>query len=435
MPTPEETPEQREQRLQRILQQLEQRLRQTLPNPYQPLEKTEQEVYDIGEQVRDIIQKETLSEATETQETCGRTQPCGCGQSARYVAMRSRQILTRNGVQTLWRAYYHCRACGKGFCPRDALWQVQGQTLSVGVRALLGRFASFLPFEKAARELYAICQIALSANTVRRHAEAMGTGLGEDWAGAQQQLWQHPELPSGQRPPCLHLTRDGVLILVDKEWKEVKVACTYEHTPDEAVGKARYYASLAASQAFGKRARTLAHRAGADACPKMAALADGAEWIWQEVGKYFPRRVQILDYYHALEHLWEVARARFGTDPARAQAWMDEQQQRLLESRVAEVLQDIGQWAAKTKEQQDLRRRVAGYLHTHQTRMQYQRFRAQGYHIGSGVAEAACKSVVQARFKGVGMRWSALGAEALLHLRAAWCSSDYTDFREVARRT
>jgi hypothetical protein len=452
MSIPEETPQQQEQRLQRILKQVEERLRQGLPNPYQPLEKTEQEVYDIGEDLRHIIEKETLVDGTEKQSMCARWLPCSCGKPARYVDVRSRQLVTRNGVQSLWRAYYHCRACGKGFCPRDALWQVQGQTLSVGVRALLARFASFLPFAPAARELEATCGIRVSANTVRRHSETLGTQLAADWARAQQQLWAHPDQPSRKRPLCLHLTLDGVLIRVDKEWKEVKLACAYEHTPQEAVGKAQYSASLVSSQAFGKRARTLAHQAGADACPQMAVVADGADWIWQEMGKYFPTRTQILDYYHALQHLWEVGHARFGKDMAVAQSWIDCQQERLLEDRVVEVIADIGQWGARTKEQQVIRRRVLGYLYTHQarmrykrfrarmrykrfrTRMRYKRFRTQGYHIGSGVVEAACKNVVQARFKGVGMRWSAAGAEALLQLRAAWCSSDYTDFRDLARR-
>jgi hypothetical protein len=434
MSAPEETSQQREQRLQRILQEVERRLRQSLPSPYQSLEKTEQEVYEIGEALKQVIQKETLSEATDKQETLARVVGCGCGKAARYVGMRSRQVITRNGVSTLWRAYYHCGGCHRGFCPLDSVWQLGTGSVSVGVRALLCRFASFLPFSVAARELETVCGIGLSANTVRRQAQAVGNLLRQDWAHQEQRLWQHPEAGSGKRPHCLHLTMDGVMVLVGKEWREVKVACAYDHTHQETVRQARYYATLSASQAFGKRARVLAHTSGADSCPKMATLADGAEWIWQEVGKYFPTKTQIVDYYHVVQHLWEVAGGRFGRDASSAQAWIDTQQERLLSERVAEVIADIGQWATRTQEQQDIRRRVMAYLQTHQHRMRYKTFREAGYHIGSGVGEASCKNVVQARFKGVGMRWSAEGAEAMLHLRATWCGSDFTDFRETARR-
>jgi hypothetical protein len=66
--------------------------------------------------------------------------------------------------------------------------------------------------------------------------------------------------------------------------------------------------------------------------------------------------------------------------------------------------------------------------------MRYQTFREQGYHIGSGVAEAGCKAVVQARLKGPGMRWTGAGAEAMLHLRCAVCSTERPDFRGLARQ-
>lgn len=178
----------------------------------------------------------------------------------------------------------------------------------------------------------------------------------------------------------------------------------------------------------------LGHLVGADNCRHVGIAADGAEWIWQEVGKYFPTRVQIVDYYHVLEHLWEVARARFGQDTQAQREWIDRQKERLLTDKVTEVIADLGQWLPSDPSCRDLRRRVACYLHTHQRRMRYRTFREQGYHIGSGVAEAGCKAVVQARLKGAGMRWKQEGAEAILHLRCAVCSTQQPDFRQLARQ-
>jgi hypothetical protein len=152
------------------------------------------------------------------------------------------------------------------------------------------------------------------------------------------------------------------------------------------------------------------------------------------VGKYFPTKTQILDNYHALDQVWEVAHARFGTQGNAAEDWVDKQQARLLADQVGEVLCEILQGSPTTQEQQELRRRVGNYLYTHQHRMRYQRFREQGYHIGSGVVEAGCKAVVQARLKGVGMRWKRAGAEAMLQLRCAICSTEQPDCRQLARQ-
>ena len=168
---------------------------------------------------------------------------------------------------------------------------------------------------------------------------------------------------------------------------------------------------------------------------KFVVVADGAEWIWQEVGKYAPTSVQILDYYHAVQHLWEVARVRFGEGSPAAQKWIDQQHERLLTDQVGIVIADLAEWVPSTVAGEELRAGKLAYLRTHQHRMRYQTFREAGYHIGSGVMEASCKATVQGRMKGPGMRWSEKGAEAMLHLRAAWCTSQHTDFVAIARRT
>jgi hypothetical protein len=179
--------------------------------------------------------------------------------------------------------------------------------------------------------------------------------------------------------------------------------------------------------------RTLAQEAGVAFCRQVAVVGDGAEWIWHEAAKHFPQAVEILDYYHVTEHLWEVARARF-SEEGEAQAWMGAQQEQLLTDQVVQVIREIERWQPQREEERELQRRIGNYLRHHEHRMSYQTFREAGYHIGSGVAEAACKSVVQARLKGTGMRWGERGAEAMLQLRAAWCGTERTDFLEASRR-
>src|SRR5207253_1169092 len=150
--------------------------------------------------------------------------------------------------------------------------------------------------------------------------------------------------------------------------------------------------------------------------------------------KYYANRVQILDFYHVCQHLGAVAVSRYGENSKEGADWLSVQKERLLENRAERVLQEIEEGEPKTLAQQEVQRKEGNYLRTHLRRMRYETFAKSGYHIGSGVAEASCKNVVQARFKQAGMRWSEPGAEAMLHLRTAWCSKGFTDFREMARR-
>jgi hypothetical protein len=430
---PEKQPDpQREVRLQRILREIEKQLRSSLPDLDQPLEKIEQDALDLGRQVKEIVERETLDSLGSGY--LGSHALCTCGAPARFVTQTPRLLVTLNGVRRLRRAYYHCAVCQKGFCPLDQRLQLGAGECSIGVRALAARFASYLPFRKAAEELELVCGVRLSAGTVRRAAEGVGAAIGAAWAERERCLWAGEAPPVAERPRQVQIGMDGVLIRIGKEWKEVKVGEVYHPKPKGGVGRIQYYATRGDAGAFGRRLRTLAQAEGVSFCRAVGTVGDGIDWIWQEAAKHFPRAEEILDYYHALQHLWQLAHARFGK-PEEAHAWIDQQQKRLLEQEegIKEVIQEVEEWEPPEEEATKVKRRVGNYLRTHAHRMAYKRLREQGYHIGSGVVEAGCKNVVQARLKGTGMHWSEAGAEAMLQLRASFCSTGSTDFRAAAR--
>lgn len=422
----------REERLQRILREIERKLRTALPELNQPLEQIEQDSVEIGRQVQEIVERETLARVGTGYR--GSHADCACGARARFVTQTPRVLVTLNGVRHLRRAYYHCAVCRQGFCPLDRQLGLGAGESSVGVRALCARFASYLPFRKAAEELEIVCGVRLSAGTVRRVAVGVGNALAAEWAEKEQRLWAGQAPAPVARPTQLQIGMDGVLIRIGKEFKEVKLGEVAVPQREGGVEHIRYYATRAGAPALGRRLRTLGQEEGVGYCRAVGTLGDGIEWIWQEVAKHFPRSDETLDYYHAMKHLWEGAHARFGQGEAAA-AWINEQQKRLLEQEtgVEAVIQAVEEWEAGTDEAADVKRRLLAYLERHAPRMEYRQRRAQGYHIGSGVVEAACKSVVQARLKGVGMHWSEAGAEAMLHLRADWCSTGPSDFRPAAR--
>jgi hypothetical protein len=428
---PQPPSEEREARIQRILREMEKQLREQLPEPDQTLEQIEQEVVEIGRQLRQIIERETLDALGSGH--VGSQAPCACGQRARFVTMNRRTLVTVNGERTLRRAYYHCGSCRKGFCPLDQGLQLGQGEHSVGVRALAARFTSYVSQRQAAVEMELVTGIRLSPRSMQREAVAVGSALAAAWAAREQRLLARQAPPPVRRPRQLHTAMDGVFVLIGKEWREAKVGEVYQRGDDGGVARIQYYATLSASHAFGRRMRTVAQAEGIDYCRARALLGDGAEWIWQEGAKHFPRTTEIVDLFHVLEYLWKVARARFGLAPA-AQEWVGEQKQQLLQNQAAAVIEAVAAWEPANSEQTEVQRTTVQYLRGQAHRMQYQRYAAQGFHLGSGVAEAGCKQVVQARLKGAGMRWSEAGADAMLHLRAAVCSTERTDFRAAARR-
>ena len=164
-----------------------------------------------------------------------------------------------------------------------------------------------------------------------------------------------------------------------------------------------------------------ARRRGLDRAKRVVFIGDGAAWVWENARLTFPDAIEILDFYHASEHVGELAAAIHDQDPAQAAAllsrWCHEMKHSspaalLAESRtLLDANPDWGQAKRKAIETQ------INYLQSHSTRTHYGRYRQEGLFIGSGVVEAGCKSVVGRRLKQSGMFWSETGAENILSLR------------------
>lgn len=436
---PADEKQRREAQLQRVLRRVEEKLRQTWDDEPNTLQEIEEESQRIGEAVKEIIEEERLEDKGTGY--AGARLPCSCGRPSRFIGTYARRLVTRSGERRLLRSYYHCRYCRKGFCPLDALLGPASGCFSVEVCALATRFSSYLPFGQACREMEEVCGVRLSASSLRRIALSSGRQLEKDWSAQEAALWDEDENGSGTPAPShrvkqLHVSLDGVMVYAGGEWREVKLGVAYQKKEERI--RANYYATLAKSDAFGRRLRTLAHVSGADHCANVGVVADGSVWIWQEAGKYFSTKTQVLDFYHVSEHLWKLARLRFGdrmpAEREKAAMWVARQKERLLEDEAEGVIRSIDRWKSKTQEQRDEQRKVSNYLKEHRRRLRYKTFLEGGWHIGSGVMEAGCKAVVQSRMKGAGMRWSQAGAQAMLHLRAAVCSVNRPDFVDLARR-
>lgn len=164
---------------------------------------------------------------------------------------------------------------------------------------------------------------------------------------------------------------------------------------------------------------------------KKVIIGDGAEWIWNLVAEHFQDAVQIVDLYHARQHLWEVTRQLYPNDEVHQKAWMKTHQRRLLDKgkieKLVGALRSIHTSNAQVAEKI---RAEADYFEGNAERMCYPKFRRQHLFVGSGVIEAGCKTMIGSRLKQSGMFWTVRGANAILALRANRFSGRFEQYWE-----
>jgi hypothetical protein len=351
----------------------------------------------------------------------GPRRPCVCGGAAGFEGYRPKGVQTVVGWITVSRAYYACRDCGRGSCPLDAALGLARDSLSPGARRLAGRFGALLPFTEAADSLAAAASIRLSASTVRTVTEAAGAQRERTLAAAIAAAWTQGLPPAAETPPDrMYVALDGVRILsTTGGGREVKVGVVVpvrQSGAGEQRAAASYVAGLEPAERFGQRAALEAHRRGSEGAREVAVLGDGAEWIWTLAAEHFPHATQIVDWFHASERIWALGRALYGEETAETATWVEVQLGRRAQGHAAVL---AAEWrtlvcrgaAAAIRDEQ------VTYFTNQASRMVYDRYRAAGWDIGSGMVESACKHLIGAREKGPGMRWSDAGAQRVAAVR------------------
>jgi len=285
----------------------------------------------------------------------------------------------------------------------------------------------------------------------------VGTTLRDEQA---RQIEQHVrgELPEPSlagrgkhRPERLYVGMDGLFVPLRDAWKkdgtqgdlvcrwgECKVGVVYEAHKDKDGKDARvrtsaYTATMRSAEEFGPLLGTLAHQHGHHFAQEVVVIGDGAPWIWQLAATQFGNAVQIVDFFHACQHLAEVADARFGVDTTASKEWQRARQEDLKNDRLSTVLSEIKSWRPTNAQRQQLRRSTYTYFVNNERRMRYKTFQERGYHIGSGVVEASCKHVIAQRMDQAGMHWRSDAADAVSALRAAQCATTPVDMRAYCK--
>ncbi|HEX5877809.1 MAG TPA: ISKra4 family transposase [Actinomycetota bacterium] len=367
----------------------------------------------------------------------------GAGHAVRLVARRTKTVRTLLGGLEVARGYYHCGTCRHGFAPLDARLGITGTSLSPGLARACALAGAEMPYDKSRQFIATVTGLDLaSTSTLARTTRAQGARA-RDLIDTEHAAAVPGPVPAAgtDGPDLCYIVLDGTGAPIlprecqDRPGKspdgrartrEVKIGCFFTQShrdpvtgePMQDPGSATYISTFEAAATFATHAKAEYRRRGFDQIRQPIILGDGAKWIWAIADQHFTHATQIVDYFHAREHLADLAKILTPVlaDPT------------AFEHDLADHL-DLGQTAAiaAVVDQLDLPQQApdlvkpaateVGYFTTNHHRMQYADFHANGYYIGSGAVESACNTIVKQRAKRAGMHWTIDGLDPVLALR------------------
>lgn len=274
----------------------------------------------------------------------------------------------------------------------------------------------------------------MSPDSLQRVTEGWGQAVEARRGGEARQVFEAEGESLSGVPPGLrvnepirdpaNLSTDGGMILLRREgWKEVKLCAIsqVEGKPDERSGEVRvvlkrhsYQAGLWEADEMGQHQYLEGLRRDLAGCSRLSSVNDGALWIERITSHNYPQAQQIIDWGHAGERVWKVAKAAFGEGSQPAQQWAERCLDRLWDGRPEEVVCALQALDWDTIPCSEDVRNSPSYFETRQPKMDYARFRQAGYPIGSGTVESGVNTVVHHRMKRQGRGWKRENGQAML---------------------
>lgn len=355
----------------------------------------------------------------------------------------------------LWRAYYYCEACGRGFFPRDMQLGLEQTSLSPAVTGMIALVGATVSFVEGSELITRLSGVTIGEKMVERSAKRLGNEIAE--------VERQSTDPEAERnlPPTLYVAVDGTGVPMrtselngrsgkqadgSAKTREAKVCIVWSAegrdkngAPTRDPGSISYSAAIETAASsdtsdelppFAQRVlREMSRRRYFEA-DRRAFLGDGAAFIWNLADEHAPGATQILDRFHAKEHLIEAAKAIWPSDSDNYQRWyaareaeLDAGDIEILVERL-HVHSDRPEPSPSCEAAADCER----YFNNHRDKMRYAKFHAEGLCTSTGVLEAACKTVIGSRLKRPGMHWSLHGANAIIALRCAKLSDRLDKF-------
>lgn len=330
----------------------------------------------------------------------------------------------------------------RGFFPLDEELQLVPGQLTPSVHEQLVHLGTWMPFERARKELAFFSHVTVSEARARQQTEAAGAAyVAVQTAEVERLERETPPAPAG--PERQLLSVDGAMVpLVHGEWAEVKtltLGCVQPPIQEkgEWVVHSRelsYFSRLADAETFGRLALVETHRRGTDSAQTVCAVTDGAEWEQRFIDLHREDAVRILDFSHAAGYVAQAGQVVWGEGSETSQHWLRETLHELKHGSPQTVLNTLHDMRAEVLAREGETSRAVetlggsvAYLEKRQAQIAYARFQAAGYPIGSGSGESANKLVVEARLKGAGMHWARPHVDPMLALRNIACSDRWAE--------
>ena len=386
-----------------------------------------------------------------------------CGRPMSHQDTRPVSWLARYGRLHAPVRRYRCLPCGWECRPLLQLLEVEPGRISGGLARLLAILAVVAPYPLAAQLAAALLGVTISPMGIWRVVQRLGKAaaqyheaLSHYHNDSRSQPDQIQEAPAAvvlggdgcalgmQVRPRRRRERTGeapfprLPAVEEGQFREVKTGVLL--LPGERVETAPGRRSLVrrflvtclgdADTIFRHLWAQLCELGWLGANTVVVIVGDGAEWIWNRAA-LFPRRCEILDFWHAVEHAWEFARLRFGEGSQQADGWVQQIAEDLRAGKVKEVITRLRRLRPRTPEQRANLGRLIRYYRENATRMRYDEYLRLGYGIGSGAVESAHKQVVHARMRQAGMRWSEAGARHLLALRLLLLNQNWAQWDQL----
>lgn len=366
--------------------------------------------------------------------------PCECHGKAVYNRERPTCLHTIFGKIKVKRSYYLCANCRQGKYPLDAALGLRPNALSAELTRLAALIGVQLPFDTGRDLLESLALVSISDQAMGKATRQIGEKV-----AVQEALWQEKakdeaflrERKQTRKPPLrLYGTMDATKVHIRDDsqhrWRDLKIGAWFEAsgqppaTPDGEwsiqAKNISYYADICPASTFGDLFWSSGVAHNAQLARELVILGDGADWIWNLVATHFPKAVQILDWFHASEHLMPVAQAAF-RDVEAQNNWVTKMKQLMWDGKIEEIVE-----ACVTLMDTcscDVIRTTTNYFDAHKKRMRYAYFRNQGYQIGSGTIESAAKQIGMMRMKVPGAIWNEENARKVAKARAAYLSDHW----------
>lgn len=423
-----------------------------VPDQRIDMEATEKALRQMGQRLGGTLLERLLNGKGEP----GSSQiDCGAGHQAKRIEMRSKQVTTVLGQVEIVRAYYYCAQCEDGVVPKDRELDIVGTSLSPGVRRMIGRVGGKEPFEEGRGDLEELAGVIVSTKAVERVAEGIGVDIEERAKPSREAAVRGKVVRLESKRTSIdrmYIAMDGTGVPVlpsetvgrkgksesgEAKTREARLGCVFTQTRADDSGNpmrdedsTSYVGAIESAEQFGPRIYGEAVRRGVREAKEVVVLGDGPPWIWTIADLHFHGATQILDLYHALEHMTLIGKSIYPVMDRRTKKWLDHRLEQVKQGDIAGVVRNLKRLRPEGEASLLLSREIE-YFQKNRERMRYDEFRKRGLFTGSGVVEAGCKTVIGRRLKQSGMRWTVRGANAIIALRCCQMSGLWEPYWET----